>query len=616
MAGVLIGVVVGVLPGIGGPTALAMILPAVIPLAPVDGIVLLTAVAAVTTCAGDITSILLGVPGEATAAAIIADGQALARRGEAHRAVGAAMAASVMGAVIGVLVLVASIPVALPLITRIQSPELTMLAVLAIWLLVPLARERPMLGVAAGCFGLALASIGLDPSLGIPRLTFGQIALWDGLGLVAVAMGLYAVPEALGTIRQSRAGATGARPAGAALVDGARDALRHARLVGQCGMIGAIVGVVPGVGASVAQWIAYAHAARRPAAGSAVGSGAIEGVLGPASATTATLGGALVPTLALGIPGSVTTTFLLGALVFKGLTPGQAMLTPEGQGGHLTLTFALVWCIVLASAIGAAIAISALGWIASLATSAPSRLLPIVLTLVLIGTIGERRSQADLLILVVLGTLGYAMAMLDVPRAPLVLGFVLGPLLERRLLLSNTVYGWAWVLRPGVLLLAATAVALFFLSRRVGSHSSPRASRTATSGQGAIAGVLIVCGAAGTLATMSLPAIPALFPRIAFGLTLTCGVVQAVVARRSKQDGQPSQTTDRRHLVRLAWFLLFAANAWGLGLIFGTILSAALFLRFEARESIKATVAITAALGVAARLIVVDLMKLDAGGFF
>ncbi len=614
LAGVVIGVVVGVLPGIGGPAALAMMLPAVIPLAPVDGIVLLTAVAAVTVSAGDITSILLGVPGEATAAAIVADGQALARRGEAHRAVGAAMTASFMGALIGVGVLVASIPVAVPLITRIQSPELTMLAILGIWLLVPLARERPLQGLAAGCLGLGLATIGLDPSLGVPRLTFGQVALWDGLGLVPIAMGLYAVPEALEIIRHARLDAAPAMRAGAALLNGARDALAHANLVGRCGLIGALIGCTPGVGASVAQWIAYAHAARRSAPHRPFGSGAIEGVVGPAAATTAALGGALVPTLALGIPGSVTTTFLLGALVFKGLTPGPAMLTPEAAGGHLTLTFSLIWCVVLASALGAVIALGALGWIARLASSGTARLVPIVLTLVLVGTVGERHSRPDLIILVVLGILGYAMAALGVPRAPLVLGFVLGPLIERRLLLSNAVYGWAWLLRPGVLILVVTAAVMFLLSRRADARSARPSRKQPPGAELAIAAVLIVLGGAGVLSTISLAAPPAVLPRLAFGLTLCCGVVQAALTRRRLQS-EPSGASDhRRDVVRLAWFLLFAANAWVLGLVFGTVVSAALFLRFEARESLPITTAIVVALGIVTRLIVVDLMHLDPGG--
>ena len=176
-----------------------------IPLRPLDGFVLLTAVAAVSASAGDITSILLGIPGEATAAAVVADGHALARSGQGGRAVGAALMASWFGAVIGAVVLALFAPIARPLLAAVGSPELAALAVLGVCLLVPLSRAHPLKGLAAGALGLALAGIGLDPAAGEPRLTLGQVALWDGLGLLPVALGMFAVPEALSLLRKRKA---------------------------------------------------------------------------------------------------------------------------------------------------------------------------------------------------------------------------------------------------------------------------------------------------------------------------------------------------------------------------------------------------------------------------
>ena len=170
-------------------------------LAPIDGFVLLTATSAVTAGAGDITSILLGVPGEATAAAIVADGHALAVRGEGRYATGAAISASMMGALFGMGVLVAFIPLAPRVLAHVGSPELAALAIVGICLLVPLSHSDPVKGLFSGALGLALATVGLDPFRAEPRFTFAQLSLWDGLGLLPVALGIFAVAEALAMIR-------------------------------------------------------------------------------------------------------------------------------------------------------------------------------------------------------------------------------------------------------------------------------------------------------------------------------------------------------------------------------------------------------------------------------
>ena len=201
IAGVLIGYVVGVLPGLGAAATMAFLLPVVVSLPPIDGFVLLTATSAVAAIAGDITSILFGVPGEATAAAIVADGHALAVRGEGRYATGAAITASMMGALFGVGVLVAFIPFAPRALAHVGSPELAALAIVGICLLVPLSLSDPVKGLLSGALGLAFATVGLDPFHAEPRFTFAQLSLWDGLGLLPMALGIFAVAEALAMIR-------------------------------------------------------------------------------------------------------------------------------------------------------------------------------------------------------------------------------------------------------------------------------------------------------------------------------------------------------------------------------------------------------------------------------
>ena len=358
--------------------------------------------------------------------------------------------------------------------------------------------------------------------------------------------------------------------------------MRHAGLVFRCSTIGARDRRLPGVGASVTQWIALAHAQsskRHDPAGDELphGSGAIEGVIGPASATTATHGGAMVPTLALGIPGGLASSFLLSALILKGIAPGPGMLLPAAEGGHLPLVFALVWCTVIASAIGALIGLGSLSWVTRLARVRPALLFPVILTFVLIGTVGERHVTADLGVLLMLGGLGYAMSTLKWPRAPLMLAFVLGPLVERRVILSNTLYGWPWLLRPTVVVLAIVAIALLLAgrraSRRRGGPKPIAREASASRADVLMSACFAAAGAAGLALSLSLTGRASVFPRIAFGATFGLALLQLVLSWRKAASGQPARPLTARsskHLIRIGWFVFFVANAWLFGLVIGT----------------------------------------------
>ena len=628
LAGVVIGYVVGVLPGLGASAALAFLLPAVVSLAPIDALVLLTATSAVAAIAGDLTSILLGVPGEATAAAIVADGHGLARRGEGRYATGAAVTASMMGAFFGMGVLVAFVPLAPRVLAHVGSPELAALAIVGICLLVPLSHSDPVKGLFSGALGLALATVGLDPFRAEPRFTFEQLSLSDGLGLLPVALGVFAVAEALDMIRSRDLRGEDSPDAGHGVIHGVRESVRQAGLVFRCSTIGAVIGVLPGVGAAVTQWIALAHAQASKRHGKAddgmhAGSGAIEGVIGPASATTATHGGAMVPTLALGIPGGLASSFLLSALILKGIAPGPKMLLPAEAGGSLPLVFALVWCTVIASAIGALIALGSLSRVTRLARVRPALLFPVILTFVLIGTIGERHVTADLGVLLALGGLGYAMSTLKWPRAPLMLAFVLGPMVERRVLLSNTLYGWQWVLRPTVVVLAVFAIALLLAGRRAirsrGGPSPIAREPSASRADVVMSACFAAAGAAGLALSLMLTGRPSVFPRIAFGATLGLALLQLGLSWRKARSGQRVRletARDAKHYIRMGWFVFFIANAWLLGLVVGTAASALVYLRFDARETWRTTVAMTALLVGLTWVLVVQVLQLSGHALF
>jgi putative tricarboxylic transport membrane protein len=458
LMGIAAGFMVGILPGIGGPTTLALMLPFIFQMTALEAFAFLLGMAAVTATTGDITSILFGIPGEPTTAATIVDGHAMAKQGEAGRALGAALMSSLVGAVLGAFALAMAIPVVRPLVLSFGSPEFFMLAVLGVSFVAALSGGALLKGLIAGGMGLFLATVGMDPISGTQRYTFGWLFLWDGIGLVPVTVGLFAIPELIelavrgsGIARQELGSLGG-------VLEGVKDTFRHWPLVARCSLIGAYVGVIPGMGGAVSQWLAYAHAVQSSQGKARFGQGAVEGVLGPGAANNSTLGGALIPTIAFGVPGSVSTAILLGAFIIQGLVPGPDMLLPAPRG-HLTLTYALVWIIVIANLITVGVCLLFLSPLAKITHVRSSVLTPFILLLIYLGAFAEKNAFEDLIVVLVFGLLGWMMVQFDWPRPPLLLGLVLGPLAENRLFLATDNYGLAWLWRPGVLGLGAITLA-------------------------------------------------------------------------------------------------------------------------------------------------------------
>src|SRR3989441_1458676 len=449
LIGIAIGFAVGILPGLGGPTTLALMLPFIFKMTPVEAFAFLLGMAAVTNTTGDITSILFGIPGEPTTASTIVDGHPMAKKGEAGRALGAAIMSSLFGAVFGAVVLALAIPIVRPLVLTFGSPEFFMLALLGITFVASLSGEALVKGLVAGCLGLWFATIGLDPVTGIQRYTFGQLFLWDGIGLVPVTIGFFAIPEVIdlaiqgSSIAQVEVGRLGG------VWQGVRDTFTHWWLVLRCSAIGTFIAIIPGMGAATTQWLAYAHAVQSSPDRERFGRGAVEGVLGPGAANNSTLGGSLVTTVAFGVPASVTMAILMGAFLIQGLVPGPSMLTPAPKG-HLTLTLSMVWTIVVSNVITVAICFLFLKQLVKITQIRGALLIPFILTLVAVGAFAEKNVFEDVLIVLLFGALGWVMARLGWPRPPLLLGLVLGPLAENKLFLSTDNYGLAWTLRPGV----------------------------------------------------------------------------------------------------------------------------------------------------------------------
>ena len=461
MIGIVVGFMVGILPGLGGPTTMALMLPFVFKMNAVEAFAFLLGMTAVTNTTGDITSIPFGVPGEPTTAATIVDGHPMAKKGEAGRALGAALMSSLLGSVVGAFFLALAIPVVRPLVLTFGSPEFFMLALLGVSFVAALSGGAVLKGLISGGLGFLLATIGLDPISGIQRYTFDQLFLWDGVGLVPITIGLFAFPEIIDLAIQGSSIAKDDVGKLGGVKQGVIDTFKNFWMVIRCSAIGAYIGVIPGMGGSVSQWIAYAHAVQSSPDKERFGKGAVEGVLGPGAANNSTLGGALIPTIAFGVPGSVSAALLLGAFIIQGIVPGPDMLIPEPKG-HLSLTFSFVWIIVVSNIITVSICFLFLNQLAKITKVRTTLLMPFILILVYLGTFAEKNAFEDLLVMMVFGVIGWIMVQLDWQRPTLILGLVLGPIMENRLFLSTDNYGASWVTRPGVLILFALTLAGIF----------------------------------------------------------------------------------------------------------------------------------------------------------
>ncbi|PYM67106.1 MAG: hypothetical protein DME11_04655 [Candidatus Rokuibacteriota bacterium] len=611
LIGIAIGFAVGILPGLGGPTTLALMLPFVFKMTPVEAFAFLLGMAAVTNTTGDITSILFGIPGEPTTASTIVDGHPMAKNGEAGRALGAAIMSSLFGAVFGAFALALAIPVVRPLVLTFGSPEFFMLAVLGITFVASLSGEALLKGLLAGCLGLWFATIGLDPVSGIQRYTFGQLFLWDGIGLVPVTIGFFAIPEVIDLAVQGSSIAKVEVDRLGGVWQGVRDTFHHWLLVLRCSAIGTFIAIIPGMGAATTQWLAYAHAVQSSPNRERFGKGAVEGVLGPGAANNSTLGGSLVTTIAFGVPASVTMAILMGAFLIQGLVPGPAMLTPAPKG-HLAVTFAMVWTIVISNVITVAVCFLFLRQVARITQIRGALLIPFILMLIAVGAFAEKNVFEDVLVVLVFGALGWVMTRLDWPRPPLLLGLVLGPLAENKLFLSTDNYGLAWLVRPGVLLLLAVIVVGVLGPMLIERRRRAR-SPAATAAAGEAGPVTAFRGPSldgATLWSLVLVALFAwaLWQSRTFGVRagLFCwavgipGLALAIVqlardltGHRSRPAPEttaaggadvPRAVATRRSVEICAWIAGFWLAIWLLGFSIATLVATFLYLKAGARE--------------------------------
>jgi TctA family transporter len=450
-AGCLMGLVLGIVPGIGGLAGTAMLLPFTFNMDPYAAFALLLGLGSTTATGDPIPAVLFGVPGGAASAATVLDGFPMAKKGEAGRALSACYMSSMMGGIFGAFLLAVSIPILRPVMLFLGSPELLAFAVLGISMVALLSGNAPLRGLAAGCLGIMIAMIGTDPQSGTLRWTFNSLYLWDGLPLTPLLLGVFALPELCDLLitRQAIAAGVDNSDIYKGQWQGVKDCFKHWWLIVRCSWIGGGIGSIPGISASVVDWLAYGHALKtEKGAALTFGKGDVRGVIASESSNNAKEGGALVPTVAFGVPGSATMAILLGAFLIHGLVPGPDMLHK-----NLDITYSMVWSVAIANILGAGMAYAFSPQFAKLATLRFSLILPAVMGIIYIGAFEATRQWGDLFALLFFGLVGWCMKQFKWPRPPLILGAVLGDTIERYLFISVERYGVSWFARPVVLIL-------------------------------------------------------------------------------------------------------------------------------------------------------------------
>lgn len=460
LAGTVIGLIVGVIPGLGGVTGMSLLLPFIFGMDPYSGLALLMGMAAVINTSDTFPSVLIGVPGSAGAQATIMDGYPLARQGQAERALGAAFTSSLAGGLIGALVLLATIVTIKPLVLAVGSPELFMLALLGLCMVALLTAGQPIPGLIVGALGLLVGTIGAAPATAEYRYTFDNLYLYGGLSITLVALALFAIPEMLDLLIEDTPISRRVKLLGRRM-DGVRDALRNKFLIARSSVLGNFIGVVPGLGGAVSDWFAYGMARQTVKDSSKFGSGDIRGVIAPESANNATTAGSLVPTLLFGIPGSPTTAVLLGGFILLGIQAGPEMIEDD-----LPLTLSIVWTLALANCFGAAACFLLAKPISRITTFPPKVLVPCLFVVITYAAYQSSYHWGDITVLLVLGAIGWWWKQVGWPRAPFIVGFVLAEPAERYLHLSMSRYGIDWMARPGVVAIGLLIVLGFAVELR------------------------------------------------------------------------------------------------------------------------------------------------------
>jgi putative tricarboxylic transport membrane protein len=384
---------------------------------------------------GSTTSILINVPGESSSVMTTLDGYQMAKKGRAGPALGMAAFGSFIAGTLAVVLLTFIAPPLANVALSFGPPEYFALTFMGLTLVTSLSGESMIKGIMSGVFGLIVASVGVDAISGEERFTFGNIYLLDGMGFIGVAVGLFAVAEVLVNLEEPMEQVfVRTKLTLRNLFPNLQDWKDSLGPIGRSSLLGFFIGVLPGAGATIASFMSYAMEKKLSKHPEKFGTGIIEGVAAPESANNAAAGGAMVPLLTLGIPGSGTTAVLLGALLIHGLRPGPLLFQNNPD---------FVWAVIASMYIGNVMLLilnlPLVGMWASMLRIPYKILMPLIVTLSAVGVFATDNNVFDMWVMFAFGVIGYLMRKLEFPAAPAVLGLVLGPLVERSLRQSLTI---------------------------------------------------------------------------------------------------------------------------------------------------------------------------------
>ena len=592
--GVFLGLIVGILPGLGGTAGLALLLPFVFTMEPTNALAMMIGLQSVTATSDTFPSVLMGIPGTASSQATVVDGFPMAKKGEAARALGAAFSASLIGGLFGALVLTFAIYYAEPIINAMGFGEQMMLIVLALTMVGMLTGSHPLKGLAACSIGLLIGAFGSAPVSGVERLTFGTEYLIDTIKLVIVGLAMFAMPEIIDLLRRqitiSKSGGLGS-----GWLRGLRDTLTHWWIVLRCATIGCVVGALPGLGGSVIDWIAYGHVIQTSKNRETYGTGDVRGVIAPESANNAKEGGALIPTILFGIPGSGSMALLLGGFILIGIEPGVELITNDAD-----LVYLMIWSVALANIFGAGTCLLLASQIAKLTTIRYTLIAPFMFGLIFFAAFQATRDWGDLIMLMILGTLGVYMKRFGWPRPALLIGYVLSSRVETSIYHTITTYGFSFLKHPIVLILLALIIVSIVAAIRYKPHRSKITEDGVHAAHNRMPQVLFY-GAIVVLALVVIwdglkwDILTAVYPLFAGGLCLAFLIPMGIEMYRTKRAALVYYDSEREEIDKaleyhsneyyLAWLLAMLGVSALFGFVIGVASFIYAFIRLKARLS-------------------------------
>ena len=629
--GVIMGLCIGVLPGLGGIAGLSLLLPFMFGMDPVAGLALMIGMVAVVPTSDTFASVLMGIPGSSASQATVLDGFPMAKKGEAARALSAAFTSSLFGGLLGASFLTLFILVARPIVLSFGLPEMLMITILGLSMVAVLAGRVVLKGVAAAGLGIVIGTIGEADAGGSLRMASYELPyLTDGFKLVIVGLGIFAIPEIIALLRQDGA-ISKTEKLGAGWLDGIKDWWHNIWLSVRCSIIGVVVGVIPGLGGSVVDWIAYGHAVQTTKDKTGFGKGEVRGVIGPESSNNAKEGGGLVPTLLFGIPGSGSMAIFIGAVALLG--SGSIEVGPSMLKDNLNFTYAIVWLLALANLVGTVLCILSSGMVSRLTTIRFSLLAPFLFMLIAFAAFQSGQSFADLLALFAFGLLGIFLRRFDWSRPAFLIGFVLSNPIEK---FTNQAYqiarfrfrdnfdaGFDYIFSPIVLILFVLTVICVMLGIRQAKSILAEGDVKSGSKRAPLIFVcLIMAYLIATYWNASLindrlvgdKVIPMFVSAVA---VLCCLVMLVQMMRRPETDvifadreAEERDTTPHGLWSTLAWFGALLLLSGLIGFILALALFLVSFFRYRAGES-WAKALLLGALGIAFICVIAGALNRD-----